>query len=297
MFNKIVEDIKSVKIQGAENIAKASIQALNEVYMSNQHLSHQELYKELITARNTLKQTRPTEPCMSNTLKFLFHDINEYNLKQNFQKNVVNAKNHFSSSDKNIFEIGEKKIARGYKVFTFCHSSTVMGIIKAAYKHKKFVVNNTETRPLLQGRKTAEELAEEGIKVNHYVDSAMRLAIKDSDIVLIGADAITSEGKAINKIGSELVAEIAHKFDVPVYICTNSWKFDPDTVFGFDEKIEQRHEQEIWSYPPKGVTVNNYAFEIVSPELITGVISELGIYSPDVFIEELKRTSPWLFKK
>ena len=181
-------------------------------------------------------------------------------------------------------------------VFTHCHSNTVIAIFKEAKKERKnFTVYNTETRPLFQGRLTAKELSREGISVRHFIDSAARLALKEVDLMLIGADAITSEGKVINKIGSEMFAEFAEKFDIPVYSCTDSWKFDPKTVFGYEEEIEKRGAREVWAEAPKGVIVDNCVFEKINPDLITGIISELGVYKPTIFIEEVKRTYPWMF--
>ena len=69
----------------------------------------------------------------------------------------------------------------------------VMAILKKAKEQgKKFEVYNTETRPKFQGRITATELAKLGIPVTHYIDSAARLAIKQTDMMLIGCDAIDS---------------------------------------------------------------------------------------------------------
>jgi ribose 1,5-bisphosphate isomerase len=166
----------------------------------------------------------------------------------------------------------------------------------AKSRQKRFEVHNTETRPRYQGRITAQELALLGIPVTHYVDAAARFALKKADIMLVGADAITADGKVINKIGSELFAEIASKFDIPVYVCADSWKFDAATIFGYEEEIEERTPSEIWKKPPKGIKIDNHAFEKIDPRLVTGIISEFGIYRPEIFAEELKRQSPWMFK-
>jgi len=133
------------------------------------------------------------------------------------------------------------------KIFTHCHSSTVEAIIVKAWKQgKKFEVYNTETRPKFQGRKTATNLAKEGIPVTHFVDSAGRSMLRKTDLFLFGCDAITSEGKLINKIGTEMLAQTARESSIPAYSCTNSWKFDPNTLYGFDEEIEQRDPNEVW---------------------------------------------------
>jgi len=158
---------------------------------------------------------------------------------------------------------------------------------------KKFVVHNTETRPNLQGRKTAAELASLGIKVVHFVDSAARLALKKADIMLIGCDALTSEGKIVNKIGSELFCEAASRMQVPVYVCCTSWKFDLKTLFGYEETIEKRGASEVWNNPPRNVVIDNHAFERVDPRLVTGLITELGVFHPMTINEELRRCA-WL---
>ncbi len=291
---KALKKIKSLEIQGAENVAVFSLQIIkSELNKSKED----HLLERLKIIKEKIIETRPTEPCMRNVLDFLFYNLHGGSLKLQLNKRIESLLKHFKDSREIIAEIGSKKIKSGMIIFTHCHSSAVVDILKKAKKQgKSFEVYNTETRPLFQGRITAKELAKEGIKVTHFVDSAARLAIKEADIVLLGADAITTESKIINKIGSELYAEIAKRFDVPLYICTNSWKFDPKTIFGFDEEIEKRHKKEVWGKPPKNVKISNYVFEIIRPSLVTGIISELGIYNPYMFIDEVKKYYPWLFK-
>lgn len=300
-LKQTVKDIRSLKIQGAEAVSREAIKALKKVLHKSKAKTPEEFISRVRNARRQLEETRPTEPYLRNSLKSVFHnarggDLRE--LKENLFSRIQKTLALMGRSKKIIIEIGSKKIKNGMVVFTHCHSSTVTSILIEAKKQgKRFSVHNTETRPRLQGRKTAKELGNAGIKVRHYVDSAARLALKKSDIMLIGADAITSEGRVINKIGSELFSEVARRYDIPVYVCTNSWKFDPETVFGFTEEIEERKSSEVWKNPPKNVAIDNHAFEIISPETITGVITELGIFEPQVLVEEIKREYPWMVKK
>lgn len=296
-FQTIVEDIRNLKIQGAQAVAKASIQALQIVAKEIRHERKFEQIHNLNRAKKILFKTRPTEPAMRNALNYVMNNIEEAeDTHQEITKRVKEVNKHFDFVKNKIAQIGTKKIRNGMIIFTHCHSSTVIEVLKQAKKQRKrFTVHNTETRPRFQGRLTAQELARAGIPVVHYVDSAARLALKKADIMLIGADAITVEGKVINKIGSELTAEIAEKWDIPLYVCTDSWKFDPKSVFGYEEEIEKRPPTEIWPTAPKGVLINNFAFERINPNLITGVISELGIYKPTIFVEEIRRAYPWMF--
>jgi len=284
-YNEIVEKIKSLEIQGAENIAIAAVEAFAIKLKETQD------YAELEKSYKELKNTRATEPGLRNALRYCL---------ENYKENPDVAAfviNHFKESKEKIAEYGAKKIHDGMKVFTHCHSSTVRAIIEKAFDQgKKFEVYNTETRPKFQGRKTATKLAEKGIPVTHFVDSAGRSMLRKADLFLFGCDAITSEGKLINKIGTEMLAECAHDCRIPAYSCTNSWKFDPHTVYGFDEEIEQRSPDEVWENPPKGVKIYNPAFEITAPDIFTGVITELGIYKPESLVHAVKEAYPWMFK-
>lgn len=271
-FEDICRDIKAVKIQGAQNVAMAAVKAL--------------MIKNDKNAVKKLISLRATEPALRNAVEFVKGDP---------KRMGPVALKHFREANKKIAEYGARKIEDGMTVFTHCHASSVMAVLrKAREEGKKFQVRCTETRPLLQGRKTAKELTALKIPVTMFVDSGARIALKDSDVFLFGADAVTSEGKVINKIGTEMFAEIADKYDTDTYCCTNSWKYDPMTVFGVREPIERRHSKEVWDKAPKGVDVMNLAFERVQPDMITAIISELGVHPPTVFLQEVRKAYPWL---
>jgi len=300
-FKRTVADIRSLKIQGAKNVAIEATKSLNHIIALAPKVSKEGLVHNLEDAKKKLFATRPTEPAMRNAVSFVLLKMAHLDTKEEIAADIRDrikyVLEYFDSAQKKIIEMGKKKIHDGSVVFTHCHSSTVTQILIQAKKEgKRFVVHNTETRPLLQGRITAKELSDNGIKVMHFVDSAARIALKKADIFLMGADAITSEGKVINKVGSELFAETAYRFGVPVYSCTHAWKFDPKTIEGFEEEIEIRQAKEIWKNPPKNVKIYNYAFEQVAPALLSGIISELGVYKPQVFIEDVKRNYPWMLR-
>jgi len=270
-FEQICKDIKSLKIQGATNVAKAGIQAFK--------IRHD---------RNSLKKLlslRPTEPLLRNVIAFCLEDP---------EKNPGFALEHLDESQKTLAEHGAVKIKNGDIVYTHCHSSAVTSILKEAFKTKKFEVYNTETRPRYQGRITAQELVKAKIPVTHFVDSAAKYALEKATIMLIGADAVFPDGKVVNKVGSGLFAEVAKKYGVPVFVCTDSWKLDAKKVFGFETKIEERDVKEVWDKAPKGVKIKNPAFDIVSSDTIDGIISELGIHDTSAFVIEVKNAYPWM---
>lgn len=295
-FQKTLNNIKSLKVQGAEHVAIAAGEAIILLLKENKHASNSILKKKLLQGKKQLFAARSTEPMMRNLLMSLLSDLPQNN--QELHQLLKKKQQHFCASLKQSQEIIAKRIAKKISsntiVYTHCHSSTVVkGLIAAKQQKKKFIVWNTETRPLFQGRITAKELAKANIKIMHVIDAAMRLALKKADIIFLGADAITST-KVYNKIGSEMVAEYAERYQIPLYICTHSLKFDPQYTLDDAEPIEERNWKEVWPNKPKNVTIINPAFEAINPQLITGIISEHGILTHGEFvslmIKKIKKT-------
>ncbi len=252
-LEKIYGDIKEVRIQGATNIAKAAIIAYK-------------LRKDKINKKKLLS-LRPTEPMLSNALNF--SDV--------WPENKVVR--HFEDAQDKINYYVDKIIKNNYRIFTHCHSTNVTKALVYAKKNgKKFEVLNTETRPLYQGRKTARELSKNGIRITTFVDAGMREAIKECDVIFLGADAILKKG-IINKIGSAAIADISHILNKPLYIVADSWKFSPKNV-----KIEERDFHEVWKRASKKIKIRNPAFEFVSKKRIKSIVSEYGILPYSEFV-------------
>jgi translation initiation factor 2B subunit (eIF-2B alpha/beta/delta family) len=137
---------------------------------------------------------------------------------------------------------------------------------------------------LFQGRKTYKELSKAGIRVTMILDNAVGSVIANEKIsvFIIGADALLKNGDIINKIGSNMFAEIAHSHKIPVYVVADSWKFSKRPV-----KIEERAHQEVWKNAPKNIRINNPAFEKVDSKYITAIVSELGILKPREFAKRM----------
>ncbi|MHA2006039.1 MAG: translation initiation factor eIF-2B [Promethearchaeota archaeon] len=289
---KDAEKIKNLEIQGATNVAINAINFLSEYSKTIKSEDIESCFNSIYKAIEILIKTRPTEPAMKNGLKFIMKKLE--NEKENcypeFISDVIEKyKNQYydliQNAKNRIAIIGARRIPSTVKKFTImthCHSSLVTAILlEAKEQNKSFNVINTETQPRLQGRKTAKKLLNACIKVIHVVDSAMRWAVRhfEVDLIIIGADSITSEGTIINKIGSRLLALVAHEEHVPFYVASPLLKYNPETNLGVLETIEMRDPKEIWENPPKGIEILNPAFETVSRRYIDGLITEAGIFA------------------
>lgn len=297
------EKIKKLEIQGARNVAIAAIRAFEETASRTKARTKKEFLEELLQAKETLFASRETEPLMRNAIRLILNQV-ENNCNKSLGKltQAVSTASHqflrgLEDSKERIAEIGAKRIRNNSTIFTHCHSSTVTHLLKKAkLQGKSFEVICTETRPVFQGKTTAQEMLDLNVKTTFIVDSATRFFMNKVDLAIVGADAITSEGNAINKIGTSLVALVAQEARTPFYVVSELLKFDPATMYGDYEKIEERNPSEVWNDAPKNLIIRNPAFDITRRNFIHGIICEEGIISPHSITEVMHRKYPWVFR-
>ena len=297
------DKIRKLEVQGARNVAIAAVKSVDVWASETKAKTRQDFVNEFFEARNTLVTSRATEPLMRNAMKWIQTKVEEskHTKVKDLSKVVSSSACEFlrnlEASREYIAEIGAKRIRDGSVVFTHCHSSTVTCMLaKAKQNGKKVEVICTETRPAFQGRITAKEMTELGVKTTFIVDSAARSFMKQADIVIAGADAITSEGNVINKIGTATIALLAHEARVPFYVASELLKFDPSTVCGEYEEIEERSRNEVWDAAPDKLIVHNPAFEVTRRDFIHGIICEEGVIPPHSVNEVMVRKYPWIFR-
>ena len=297
------EKIRRLEVQGARNVAIAALKAIQTLAEQTKTKDKEAFLVELKQAQMVLSASRETEPLMRNALRWVITQAQDCTTPKIADLSGLVASNvglflqNLEASRERAAEFGAKRIRDGMLVFTHCHSSTVTRTIaKAKADGKEFSVICTETRPAYQGRITAKELVNLGIQTMFIVDSAARSYMGDVDLVLVGADAITSEGNVVNKICTSGIAVLADEARKPFYVVSELLKFDPETLYGAYEGIEQRNPAEVWSEPPKGLSMRNPAFDVTPNRYIHGIICEEGIIPPQSIVETVNRSYPWVLK-
>ncbi|MCR4676828.1 MAG: s-methyl-5-thioribose-1-phosphate isomerase [Sphaerochaetaceae bacterium] len=174
-------------------------------------------------------------------------------------------------------------------VMTQCYADTALGAMLRAcrQKGKKIRLFCPETRPFLQGaRLTATVCAEMGFETTVITDNmpSFVMANEHVDIFTCAADAITCDGYVFNKVGTSQIAICAKHYGVPVYVSGAPDKGHPtrDTV-----KIEMRNPEETLEAmgvrtAARDMGIKGYypAFDMTPPQLITGIVTDRGIFSP-----------------
>jgi len=284
-IRKIAQDIKEIKIQGASNIELSAIEGIKEFILEdNNRIKFVENLQENI---NHLVKQRPNEPKLRNSLNYILHRAYYHRLESNNNKLIKDIEGYKEDTEKGnlkVSEIASQLIQNGSKILTHCHSTLVENAFKIAYdKGVDFEVYCTETRPRYQGRITAKNLSDYGIKTIMIVDSAISHVLKKCDYFLTGADVIFSDGSIMNKVGTHTISLMANNFKTSHIILTTTHCCEIDEIYNIRGNIETRDGNEIWEEKdrPKDLKILNPAFDIVPNELIDKFITEVGVFSPE----------------
>ncbi|MDR0996724.1 MAG: S-methyl-5-thioribose-1-phosphate isomerase [Zoogloeaceae bacterium] len=196
------------------------------------------------------------------------------------------------------------KTSRPLSLMTHCNAGwlatsangTALAPIYAAHAAGlPVVVRVSETRPRAQGWLTAWELHKAGVPHSLFADNAagFLLAQGQVDAVIVGADRIAANGDVANKVGTLLKALAARRFGVPFYVAAPSSTFDAGAASGADFVIETRAADELRRVQGRNAQgeideiilfaadelVDNPAFDVTFADLITGFISERGVFA------------------
>lgn len=243
-----------------------------------------------------LQSTRPTAVNLFWALKRMRHRLAH---AMDIYAELLQEARTIESEDKAacqaIGTLGAGLVKNKSKIMVHCNAGalatsgigTALGIIYVAKQHgKDFVVYSSETRPLLQGaRLTTWELTKNEIETYMICDNMVATFMPQMDLVIVGADRITTNGDVANKIGTKGLAIIAHYYSVPFYVAAPTSTFDFSIDSGDQIPIEERDENEVRRFYEKCIVapsakICNPAFDVTPAALVTGIVTEKCIVSP-----------------
>ncbi len=183
-----------------------------------------------------------------------------------------------------------EKFPKNGTVMTQCYAETILGmmLLECRERGNNIKLFCPETRPYFQGaRFTSTVCSEMGFDTTLITDNmpAFVMAKEGVDVFTCAADAISVDGYVFNKVGTSQIAICAKHFGVPVYVSGAPDIGHPtwDTV-----TIEMRDPN--FSLQAMGVRtakensgVKGYypAFDMTPPSLITGIVTNKGIFKPE----------------
>lgn len=172
-------------------------------------------------------------------------------------------------------------------VMTQCFSETILGqMLKECHNRNKTIrLFCPETRPYFQGaRLTATVCHDMGFDVTVITDNMPAFVMEKEhvDVFTCAADAICCDGYVVNKVGTFQIAIAAKYMGIPMFVSGVPDKGHPTHD---DVRIEMRDPS--FTLQAMGVKtaadgVKGYypAFDMTPPSLVSGIVTDLGIYSP-----------------
>ena len=292
--------IRSMEIRGAGRIARAAAAELRDYAKRLATKDIDEFNENMKFAAELLVGTRPTAVSLPNAVRAVMRykgaavDEARTDIKKLADEFITNSEN----AVKRIGEIGAKRVRDGDTIMTHCNSSAAISIMAAAHAQgKDITVIATESRPRMQGLLTIKQLDDLGIKTTLIVDSAVRYFMKEADLVVMGADAVTVNGSVINKIGTSQLAMAAHEARKNVIIAAETYKFSPRSLLGELVEIEERDSDEVLGREKlaelPNVSVRNPAFDVTPREYIDLICTEVGAIPPEMAYVIIKEFLGW----
>lgn len=300
-LEEVIEAIYKLRVRGAPAIGIAAAYGILVALKNEVGRSLVEFQLEFINARKLLFNARPTAVNLGWALAQMGGIVSH------FRQNSVPAlydqlELKALSIHSEDIQLCGKIAANGAPLFpplariiTHCNTGflatggvgTALGVIAEVHKNQGVrMVYADETRPLLQGaRLTAWECRKLNLPCQVMTDSsaAYRMATEKIDGVIVGADRIATNGDTANKIGTYGLAVAAKAHHVPFYVAAPYSTIDTALKDGSGIPIEERPADEIirlgeMNLAPEGTQVWAPAFDVTPAELITGIITEAGVF-------------------
>lgn len=296
----VAEGIHSMVVRGAPAIGVAAAYGVALEAMRLRDASRQDFQSGMEAGFAVLAQSRPTAVNLFwalSRMRNVWRDVAG-------QSNIAVAERLLAEAHEVLAEdirinramgaFGAGLLPDGARVLTHCNAGalatagwgTALGVFRSAVEAgKKISVIADETRPFLQGaRLTAWEMVQESIPVTLITDNmaGFMMSRGEVDAVVVGTDRVASNGDVANKIGTYMVAVLAHRHNIPFYVACPLSTIDMTISSGADIPIEERSADEVkgfrdYHWAAEGVRIRNPSFDVTPAELVTALITERGV--------------------
>lgn len=165
--------------------------------------------------RNIVGTTSP-ELSESEAKKHIISEIDDY-----IQNRILLAMQAVSKN-------AQSKIEDGDVILTYARSNVVEMVLKEACETRKLSnvrVIVVDSRPHYEGKKLVQGLAALGVQCTYLHINGLSYIMPVVTKVFLGAAAFMSNGVAVARVGTALVAMAAHEANVPVLFCCETYKF------------------------------------------------------------------------
>lgn len=208
--------------------------------------------------------------------------------------------------------LAQEKVAAGDVILTYGREMVIEHLLKECYQKRptQFRVIIVDARPHLEGKQLLESLTRIGIECTYVQINALAYIIEDVTKVFLGASAFMSNGVAIARAGTALVAMTAYNHNKPVLFCCETYNFtdhiqldavtqnelrDPEKLLALStprastlvqksiSKKKTLESQQLsiseWRKIPN-LKLLNFEYDVTPKKFIAMIVTELGMIPP-----------------
>lgn len=172
-------------------------------------------------------------------------------------------------------------------VMTQCFGETIVGTMlrEAKGRNKDIKLYVPETRPYLQGARLTASVAQgQGFDTTVITDNmpAFTMKRKNIDLFTSAADAICLDGHIVNKVGTYQIAIAAKYHEIPYFVTGIPDMGHPNIETVTIEERDPKLVLEARGIKNTMEGVKGYypSFDITPPHLVSGVVTDKGIFAP-----------------
>ncbi|HRE56061.1 MAG TPA: translation initiation factor eIF-2B [Candidatus Competibacter sp.] len=279
-FNRKIAEIRDDRVRGASELARFGLVILAQAARELPAATVGEWWEGLSALAVDLAEARPSMTPLSHLLRRWREGAAieaDMNLAAARQVAAARAEVLIEQSRRAVADCAARVaelVGAGRTLMTHSFSSTVLESCRLL-KEAGLRMIVTESRPLEEGRRLAEQLSVWKVPTVYITDAQMALFVARADAVLVGADSVLADGAVLNKAGTALLALAARERGVPFYVACESFKWrdaaDPPPV------LEEMAPAELGVPTWPDVTVRNLYFEVTPARLISAWIDEAGV--------------------
>lgn len=241
------------------------------------------------------------EPSVGEAKAHLLHEIDKY----------IEERVSFTMSQ--IVKLGAKRVVDGDVVMVYARSQVVQEVLLEAHRRgtrfSVVVVAAAKPGRHSEGPALLRTLAAHGVPCTYtLLTGASHMMNKGATKVMLGAHAMLSNGTLMARVGTACIAMLAHRYNVPVLVCCETFKFSDRSQLDSITRNELADPAEIISNSSSGIrpttstqqqqqqqqeqrtvtTALNLVYDITPSRFIDTIITEVGQLPPTSVIHVLR---------
>src|SRR4030095_10404002 len=281
---QMLQRLQTDNVSGATTLVELALDILETFATQDASQTPHEFVTTLATLVNAVLAAQPSMAVMislaQQVLQACPDDLPLTTVRQQLQQTLAAFRCDLRSSTEALCQWALAVLPPQSTVLTYSNSATVIAALRYAHDHGRIRrVLLSESRPAYDGRPQALALLEDGIAVEYSIDMALFERLAEATVVMVGADAVFPE-HLVNKLGTRALVQLARLQGIPCFSLCTANKFLPTAATAL-WRITDHPRQEVWPEAPDGLAISNRYFDTTPLALLSGIVSDQGIYTPE----------------